>query len=162
MVLGGAWLLGNTEVYRSAEAWSTARIASATIAGGTRWQPGSATVLVGLDTDHAVGLRIDELCSTSAIAGLTLVLTGMLLLAAGLRVHRALLGVSAMTGILIVVNTVRLTALSWSVTRWGLTGWFEWLHLYGGAAISMLAVAVGCALYLHLIRRPGPEAVRLR
>lgn len=162
MVIGGTWLLGNTPTYRSAEAWSTAQLVSATVPGGTRWQPGSSTVMVGLNTDHAVGLRIDQLCSTGAIAGLTLALTGMLLLVAGLRVHRALLAAGAMTGVLVAVNTLRLSALSWTATRWGLTGWFEWLHLYGGAAISMVAVALGCALYLRLIRRPGSETVHVQ
>lgn len=152
-LVGGVWVLANTAVYRQAEAWSTAKVVDAAVGQGTVLERGSSTFFVGMDTGHGVGLRIDQLCSTGAVTGLMLVITGLLLLRAGLRPGRALLGLAAMIGLIAAVNMARLTALSWSVTRWGLAGWFEWLHLYGGAAISMAAIAVGCGLYLRLIRR---------
>lgn len=152
-LVGGVWVLANTALYRQAEAWSTLRLVDATVNGEHHLQPGSSTFFVGLDTGHGVGLRIDQLCSTGAVVGLMLVITGLLLLAAGLRVTRALLGLVAMVALITAVNALRLVALSWSVTQWGLTGWFEWFHLYGGAAISMVALAVGVGMYLRLIRR---------
>lgn len=155
-VVAGCWVLANTAVYRQAEAWSTAKIVDAAVGQGTHLQDGTATVFVGLQTGHGVGLHIDDLCSTSGVAGLMLVVTGLLVLVAGLRFRRAFLGLGAMIGLVTAVNVLRLTVLSWSVTRWGLLGWFEWLHLYGGAAISMLAIAAGCAVYVLLLRRsPG-------
>lgn len=151
----GVWVLANTALYRQAEAWSTAQIVETTIGEGTYLQDGTATVFVGLHTGHGVGLHIDQLCSTSGVAGIMLVITGLLVGFARLRIHRALLGLVAMIGLVTFVNVARLTVLSWSVTKWGLTGWFEWLHLYGGAAISMLAIAVGCGLFIMLVRRSG-------
>jgi len=159
LVACGILILANTAAYRQAEAWSTWRVVDAVVGRGTYLQPNSGTFFVGLETKNAVGLRIDQLCSTGGIAGVLIIFTGVLLIAAGLRVRRALLGLGAMLGLLLVVNVVRLTALSWTVTTWGLTGWFEWLHLYGGAAISMVAIAVGLALYLRLIRRSVPEPI---
>ena len=153
----GVWVLANTAIYRQAEAWSTARLVDATVGQGVHLQDGTATVFVGLQTGHGVGLHIDRLCSTSGVAGVMLLITGGLVLGAGLHVRRGLLGLGAMIGLVTLVNTLRLTVLSWSVTQWGLTGWFEWLHLYGGAAISMLAIAVGCGVFIQLIRR-SPSA----
>jgi exosortase/archaeosortase family protein len=135
MLAGGLWLLANTALYRQAEAWSAAHVVDSTVGQGTYLQPHSAFFFAGLRTGHAVGLRIDQLCSTGAIWGLMLVVTGLLLIFAGLRVYRALLALGAMIGLLALVNTIRLAALSWTVTKCGLTGWFEWLHLYGGAAV---------------------------
>lgn len=154
-VVAGAWVLTNTATYRQAEAWSTAALVDAAVGQGTYLQDGTATVFVGLQTGHGVGLHIDRLCSTSGVTGLMLIITGMLIAAAGLRIHRAALGFAVMIGLVTFVNVARLTVLSWSVTEWGLTGWFEWLHLYGGAAISMLAIAVGAGFFLLLIRRSG-------
>ena len=152
-VVAGSWVLANTAMYRQAEAWSTAKIVDVTVGQGTHLQDGTATVFVGLQTGHGVGLHIDNLCSTSGVAGLMLIITGLLVLVAGLRFRRAFLGLGAMIGLVTAVNVLRLTVLSWSVARWGLFGWFEWLHLYGGAAISMLAIAAGCGLFVLVVRR---------
>lgn len=154
MLLTGVWLLANTALYRQAEAWSTAKVVDATV-GSTAVRPGSSTFFVGIGTDRVIGLRIDQLCSTGAICALMLIVTGLFLVGAGVRVRRGLIALTAMVGLVTLVNLVRITILSWSVTRWGLGGWFEWLHLYGGAGISMVAVAVGCGLYLVLIRKPS-------
>lgn len=157
-VIAGIWVLANTALYRQAEAWSTAKIVDVAVGQGTHLQDGTATVFVGLQTGHGVGLHIDNLCSTSGVAGLMLIVTGLLVLAAGLRFRSAFLALGAMIGLVTTVNALRLTVLSWSVTRWGLRGWFEWLHLYGGAAISMLAIAAGCALFVLLVRRAPHQA----
>ncbi len=149
----GLWVLLNSARYRSAEAWSAAQLVAATVDRGAQLLPGSSTFIVGLGTQNAVGLRIDQLCSTGAIVGVTTIITGVLIAFAGARASRALLALGSMVGLLFVVNALRLTVLSWTVTSWGRTGWFEWVHLYGGAAVSMAAIAVGCGLYLRLLRR---------
>jgi exosortase/archaeosortase family protein len=159
LVLAGLWVLLNDERYREAEAWSAAKLVASTVDRGAQMVPGTATFLVGLGTEHAVGLRIDQLCSTGAIVGVASIVTGLLVLFARARPTQALLGLGAMVGLLVVVNSLRIMALSWTVSAWGRAGWFEWLHLYGGAAISMAAVAIGCGLYLRLIRRPVTEPV---
>lgn len=155
---GGAWVLVNTALYRQAEAWSTAHLVEWSVGQGTHLQDGTATVFVGLQTGHGVGLHIDRLCSSSGVAGLMLLVTGLLIVAARLSVHRAMLALGAMVGLVTVVNVLRLTVLSWSVTRWGLRGWFEWLHLYGGAAVSMTAIAAGVGMYVVLVRR-APKTI---
>ena len=149
----GALVLVDLDRYRQGEAQLLARLARPLLGSGVHHRPGSATVYVGLGTDHGVGLSIDRLCSTGGVVGVVLLVTGLLLAFADLRVRRGLLAAGVMAGIVVAVNAARLMALSWSVDRWGLTGWFEWLHLYGGAALSMLAVAVGCVAYLRTIRR---------
>jgi exosortase/archaeosortase family protein len=158
LALAGVWVLANTATYREAEAWSIAKVVSATADQGTHLQPHSATFFVGLNTNHGVGLRIDQLCSTGPIAGLVLIITGLLMTFAGVRVHRSILGAGLMIGIVTLVNGLRLTALAWTAATWGLSGWFEWLHLYGGAALTMFAIIGGCALYLRLLRRPTHTA----
>jgi hypothetical protein len=45
--------------------------------------------------------------------------------------------------------------LSWSAARFGVSGWFEWLHVYGGSFLSIIAVVVACGLYLRFVRRPA-------
>lgn len=158
MLVAGGWILANPASYRGAEARSTARLITALADRGTALQTDSATVFVALATDHGVGLRIDQLCSSGPVAGVVLLLTSMLIAAAGVRIGRALLGAALLVGLVAWTNAVRLTLLAWTAANWGLDGWFEWLHLYGGAAATMLALIAGCALYLWMLRRPRVAA----
>lgn len=161
LALLGLLVLLNGARYRDIEAWSAARLVAATVDRGTQVVPNTATFIVGLGTEHPVGLRIDQLCSTGAFVGIAFIITGLLIALAGASLRRGLLGLGALAGLLLLVNVLRLALLSWTASTWGLTGWFEWVHLYGGAGLSMIAIAVGCGLYLRLIRRsvtrPGPS-----
>lgn len=159
LVALGAWTLLDLAGYRGLEAQAAARLVQSTVGGGTSVNADRATFYVGLGTDHPLGLRIEQICSTGAVAGGVLFLTGTLVAVTAVRLGRVLLGCSAMVALVFAVNTLRLTALSWSIVRWGRTGRFEWLHLYGGAFVTTCAVAVGSLLYLSLLRHPDRSGV---
>jgi exosortase/archaeosortase family protein len=151
-VLGG-WLLFNTASWRDGEAWSAAHVVQALL-GSTYHPDGSSTFFVGLGSSHAIGLNITPACSTAPLAGALLVITGLLIAFTRIDPMRAGLGLLIAVTVVGVVNVVRLLLLSWSAAEFGVSGWFEWLHVYGGSFVSIAAVVVACGLYLRFVRRP--------
>jgi exosortase/archaeosortase family protein len=156
----GGYLIANTAEYRDGEAWSAAQVVAGLI-GKTYHAAGSSTFFVGLGGPHAIGLNITPACSTAAIAGAALIITGVLISLADVQPLRAALGTVAAVGVVAMVNLFRLVVLSWSATRWGVAGWFEWLHVYGGSLLTILAVIAACGVYLRCIKR-GPTITRAR
>jgi exosortase/archaeosortase family protein len=156
----GGYLISNTAAYRDGEAWSAAQVVAGLI-GKTYHVAGSSTFFVGLGGPHAIGLNITPACSTAAIAGALLIITGLLISLADVQPLRAALGTVAAVGVVALVNLLRLVVLSWSATRWGVAGWFEWLHVYGGSLLTILAVIAACLVYLRCIRR-GPTRTAAR
>lgn len=154
VALFGGYLIANTATYRDGEAWSASRVV-AVLLGSTYHAAGSSTFFVGLGGRHAIGLKITPACSTAAVAGAVLIITGLLIALANVEPLRAALGTLAAVAVVAVVNLVRLLALSWSAARWGVSGWFEWLHVYGGSLLTILAVIVACGVYVRCIRRGG-------
>lgn len=148
----GGWLLLNTATYRDGEAWSTARVVQFFF-GNTYHHAGSTTFYVGLGGRHPIGLNVTSECSTAAIAAAILLITGLLVALTRIDPVRAATGMCAAVALVTVVNVGRLLLLSWSASNWGVSGWFEWLHVYGGSFLTILAVIAAIGVYLRFVRR---------
>ena len=163
--LAGIVLLWKAGAWRAGETWLSAH--------GIAWVTGRPTVNVAASHvvvvydrhAHASGFVLTSECSVAYFVAALTLLSAPLLLVPRLPIRRVLAALGIASGIVLVVNIVRLTAIGAAVDVFGVRDGFAFSHTYLGSLLTFLgtcAAGVSFTVVLLAARSAAPAAGRHR
>ena len=151
LVIAAALVVGHV-AYQTAEV-SLAGLLLGLFSSGVSVAAGEQTVYFGLDTGHPLGLTMTPEC-TSAFLLVPLIVVGALLVGLRPRIAgRVSWSLAVATGILIVVNQLRILVLAGLVSCLGTDRGYYWGHTMVGSIVSVFGGAIALVLFVWLATR---------
>jgi exosortase/archaeosortase family protein len=132
---------------RLAEAWLQASLLRA---GGIHAERIGTAVLVDVG-GRPSGIDLTTGCSIGPLLGVFLAAAAPFVWYRALSLSRLLAAVGQLTGLLVLTNQLRITAIVLSMRRWGFERGYDVSHVFLGSAITTVGFVAGVVLFVRLV-----------
>lgn len=141
-----AWMLLQAETVRTWEAQLAAWWMDPWIAGGAT--AFDDTFRLWISDDHLVAFQVTAECTAVILLAPLLALGAALMLSTRVTWLRGVIGITASSLIMLLVNQVRLALIGWSTQQGGLEAGYEFGHRFAGSVVGIAGFAVGLIVLL--------------